>query len=207
MLIECNNCGAPLDVSSGARQVRCGYCRMTSPVRRMRTLSVQAPADWQPPKVWMPPPQAPQPSVALHYTATTTQGASGAGPLIVVALLGVIVIGVAVGAFLFSAQSGSGSVSGNRSPEVSKKKAEPTVVSANRAAEPEVASARAAASAARAQPASTPVSKSWPKPKSTPTPKATTPPPPPPTTPKPQSTGKCGCAPGDLMCAMKCAQK
>ena len=137
MLMECKNCGAPLHVSSGARQVRCGYCRMTSPTRRMRTISAQAPADWQPPKVWTPPAGAPQPSVALHYTATTTQGSSGVGALVVVALLGIIVVGVAVGVFLMSASSGSGSVSGDPSPSRSDEPAKQTPKSGKLGAEQE----------------------------------------------------------------------
>ncbi|MBW2456391.1 MAG: hypothetical protein JRI68_17860 [Deltaproteobacteria bacterium] len=205
MLIECNNCGAPLDVVSGARQVRCGYCRMTSPVRRMRTLSVQAPADWQPPKVWTPPAQAPQPSVALHYTATTVQGTSGAGVGLVVGLAAVVVVGMAVGVFLLSAQGGSGTVSGARPPKLAEEPAKKTSKVGKRSADQQAVSSKATATAVtQARPASTPVSKSWPKPKSTPTP---TQKPPPPPKPKPNPGAKCGCAPSDLMCQMQCAQK
>ncbi len=205
MLVECKNCGAPLDVTPGARQIKCGYCRLTSPARSMRTLAAQAPADWQPPPVWTPPAQAPQPSVALHYTATTAQGGGGSVALVVVGLAVMVVLVAAIGIFY--------AASGSRQPRPSATERDRQGESADPPAEqaakrsgpndPTLASPTAPpVSPPAARPASTPVRKVTPKPTPTPTPT-----PPPTTKPKPPSKSKCGCSPGDLMCAMKCAQK
>ena len=56
MLVQCNQCGAPLDVGSAATHVVCAYCRTK---QRLRSLTVQQPITppaWQPPPVWQPPP-------------------------------------------------------------------------------------------------------------------------------------------------------
>jgi LSD1 subclass zinc finger protein len=203
MLVECKNCGAPLDVGSGARQVKCGYCRMASPVRSMRTLAAQAPADWRPPPVWTPPAQSAQPSVALYYSATTAQGGSGSLGLVVAGLAVMAVLVGAVAIFYASSRS-SQSMSTGSGPD---RRGEPIVVPVElapdpgRLSEPLVVSTKTpAVNPPAARPASTPVRKVTPKP----TAKL---PPPPTAKPKPPPKSKCGCAPGDLMCAMKCAQK
>lgn len=57
MLVECKNCGAPLDVNGVERFVRCSYCDKVNRVRTMRTMAVQTPPQWRPPPTWQPPPQ------------------------------------------------------------------------------------------------------------------------------------------------------
>ena len=57
MLVECKNCGAPLDVNGVERFVRCSYCDKVNRVRTMRTMEVQTPPQWRPPQTWQPPPQ------------------------------------------------------------------------------------------------------------------------------------------------------
>lgn len=54
MLVECKQCGAPLDVSPSASIVRCSYCGAHNRVRSMRTIAEQAPAGWVPPPEWTP---------------------------------------------------------------------------------------------------------------------------------------------------------
>jgi LSD1 subclass zinc finger protein len=57
MLLECQNCGAPLDVASGARSVKCNYCGTSSQVKASRTVAFETPKDWVPPPAWTPPPE------------------------------------------------------------------------------------------------------------------------------------------------------
>ncbi|HEX2735629.1 MAG TPA: hypothetical protein VHM70_28710 [Polyangiaceae bacterium] len=70
MLIECNNCGAPLAIKSNPASgtalgngafgnggiVKCAYCNATSQVAQARTVAPATPPDWQPPRQWRPPP-------------------------------------------------------------------------------------------------------------------------------------------------------
>lgn len=91
MLVECSNCGAPLDVKQGARTAKCGYCGRTNQVRSARTLAMQAPQGWQPPQTWTPPQQFPAESVPLQYTP---QQARGARTLVFVIVGVVLVIGL-----------------------------------------------------------------------------------------------------------------
>lgn len=65
MLVECSQCGAPLDVSASASIVRCSYCGAHNRVRSMRTIAEQAPQGWVPPPTWVPP----QGRVPLPYRA------------------------------------------------------------------------------------------------------------------------------------------
>ena len=73
MLVECQQCGAPLDVGNDARLVRCSYCHTTNRVRSMRTLAVQAPPQWQPPPTWTPPAHFGAPAAPLPYRAPPKQ--------------------------------------------------------------------------------------------------------------------------------------
>lgn len=68
MLVECKQCGAPLDVAANTSIVKCSYCGSSSRVRSMRTLAMEAPAGWSPPKTWTPPQQmTSQPGAPLPY--------------------------------------------------------------------------------------------------------------------------------------------
>lgn len=74
MLVECKNCGAPLDVVPGVASAMCRYCGTQSMIAQSRTIAPHTPPGWQPPRVWMPPPQFPAPHVQLSY-----KRASGCG--------------------------------------------------------------------------------------------------------------------------------
>ncbi len=67
MLIQCGNCGAPLDVDEGRTVVRCSYCRGSNDVRSTKTISQQTPHDWRAPRSWTPPADAKAPSTPLSY--------------------------------------------------------------------------------------------------------------------------------------------
>lgn len=65
MIVECKNCGAPLDVEGGTAFVRCAYCGKNNRVRSMRTVHEHNPSGWVPPPTWTPPSTTQMPAVAL----------------------------------------------------------------------------------------------------------------------------------------------
>ena len=67
MLIECNKCGAPLDVKGSERLVRCFYCGTSTRLQKTRTISVEAPSDFRPSPTWTPPVEARMRARPLHY--------------------------------------------------------------------------------------------------------------------------------------------
>lgn len=69
MLVECSNCGAPLDVKEGANKTKCNYCQHSNVVQRTRTIAVVTPAGWEAPKVWTPPAHVAAQSKQLAYKA------------------------------------------------------------------------------------------------------------------------------------------
>ena len=58
MLVECRQCGAPLDVDNRAVFVKCAYCGANNRVRSMKTLAAMAPVGWVAPQTWTPPNQS-----------------------------------------------------------------------------------------------------------------------------------------------------
>lgn len=55
MLIECNNCGAPLDVKGKERIVKCAYCGVQTQLAAARTVAAATPEGWKPPEQWHSP--------------------------------------------------------------------------------------------------------------------------------------------------------
>lgn len=71
MLIECQHCGAPLDVRPKDKLTKCKYCGTTSRVQSLKTVAQETPAGWRPPKQWTPPAHAKADSAkTLVYHAT-----------------------------------------------------------------------------------------------------------------------------------------
>ena len=66
MLLDCEHCGAPLDVKGGAWVVTCAYCQRTQRVKG-KTQAVPTPQDWRAPVQWTPPPAARVHGVVLHF--------------------------------------------------------------------------------------------------------------------------------------------
>jgi LSD1 subclass zinc finger protein len=94
VIVKCSHCGAPLDVSSSAKKVKCAYCRMVNVVQQAERVADQTPPGWVPPPKWTPPPNRAggQP---LAYRPT-----AGAGRMpIVFILLGVGATGLAATMF------------------------------------------------------------------------------------------------------------
>jgi hypothetical protein len=55
MLLDCTNCGAPLDVQPGAWMATCGYCKRTQTVRQKTKHAIPTPPGWNAPPQWTPP--------------------------------------------------------------------------------------------------------------------------------------------------------
>lgn len=82
MIVECERCGAPLDVSPGARIIRCGYCNAFCRPDRLTTVQPTTPAGWVPPAEWTPPEHLPEPSVPHSYGRTRSAGVVAVAALV-----------------------------------------------------------------------------------------------------------------------------
>jgi DNA-directed RNA polymerase subunit RPC12/RpoP len=92
MLVECSNCGAPLDVNEERAYTTCAYCRHKSLTRHLHTVANQTPAGWQPPAEWRPPQYLGANSeTTLRYRSTQSNSA-------VWVLVGLLVVSGAAGA-------------------------------------------------------------------------------------------------------------
>jgi hypothetical protein len=67
MLVECQKCGAPLDVKASERFVKCAYCGTSTRLQGTRTLAMQTPPGWTPPPTWTPPVNTQLPQTPLAY--------------------------------------------------------------------------------------------------------------------------------------------
>lgn len=109
MLIECTRCGAPLDVPTGAKIVRCNYCRSSHNIQATRTIAAQTPGDWRPPATWTPQ-HGPYPATPLKYHRTNTVVVAvvvaSAAFLIVVTLV-VVLVGRSTGSRGVTARGGA----------------------------------------------------------------------------------------------------
>ncbi len=97
MLIECSNCGAPLDAKPGAQKVKCTYCRQTSQLAQTRVVTSSTPQNWQPPQQWTPPPQFRMPSVPMRYNPARAARSTTAFVLIITAVTTLLPLALAFG--------------------------------------------------------------------------------------------------------------
>ena len=67
MLLECESCGAPLDIKEGVSVVRCHYCGRSAELSRYREVAKVTPAEFVPPKEWTPPSTSPASGRPLRY--------------------------------------------------------------------------------------------------------------------------------------------
>jgi hypothetical protein len=67
MLLECDNCGAPLDVKDGVRRAKCNYCGQSKAVGELGRVAERTPEGWQPPQQWSPPAHSRLAGQSLSY--------------------------------------------------------------------------------------------------------------------------------------------
>lgn len=110
MLIDCKNCGAPLDVPERGWFTTCGYCRTTQRVAKPPQGIYSTPPDWRAPQTWTPPPRLPANSAQpLRYDPyAAKQKTRGVVTMLIALFAGVPVLVVAgIVAFIFAAVPGS----------------------------------------------------------------------------------------------------
>src|SRR5688572_10641749 len=109
MLLDCTNCGAPLDVKQGAWVVTCCYCKRTQTVRQKTKQAIPTPPNWHAPPQWAPPmggmvqPLSFDPSAAARKTARVIGCVVFVPILLAIVGAGVPVFLAAGGARLFAA--------------------------------------------------------------------------------------------------------
>ncbi|HEX4340404.1 MAG TPA: hypothetical protein VH062_31060 [Polyangiaceae bacterium] len=89
MLLECESCGAPLDVQDGVSVVRCHYCGRSAAVDRFRQVAQVTPAGFVPPREWTPPASASVPSRPLTYRPRAVRR-GGCGAVMALVIAGVV---------------------------------------------------------------------------------------------------------------------
>jgi hypothetical protein len=93
MLVECQNCGAPLKADGSKAFVDCQYCGRTNKVASSKTLMAHVPVDWKPPAQWTPEMRNQVVTGALASNAATGGGLTGCiSVAVVVAILGVVAV-------------------------------------------------------------------------------------------------------------------
>ena len=114
MIAQCEDCGAPLDITATSSSARCNYCDKVNRVRRMQTVLPQTPAGWQPPAAWSPPPQyqIPQPTLAYHQPSN-----GGRVVVLVVAIAMTLAIAGIAGFLVLLGSSSSRTVTTTSSPD------------------------------------------------------------------------------------------
>lgn len=94
MLIECKNCGAPLDVSPQRSISKCQYCGIKNRIRETKTLAQVTPPQWQPPPVWQSPSQFGPPQQYAYHHRSPVGAIIAVGMALVV--LSVVVVAIVV---------------------------------------------------------------------------------------------------------------
>jgi hypothetical protein len=109
VLLDCAQCGAPLDVQENDWLATCGYCQHSQSVRRNIQKRPddwrQTPSNWLPPAHWTPPPQVPAASVPLTYNPTAARRKSS-GIVLAAVMLALIIAG-ATTAVVFGVRGGA----------------------------------------------------------------------------------------------------
>ncbi|MBI4957250.1 MAG: hypothetical protein HY908_34885 [Myxococcales bacterium] len=92
MILQCKNCGAPLDVQPKALYTKCNYCGTTSKRRELTTQFGQTPPGWTPPPVWTPPPTF-HVHTPLAYHQVSRAYRAGGGAVAMVVLMPLLMAG------------------------------------------------------------------------------------------------------------------
>lgn len=107
MLVECNYCGAPLDVREGARLTKCRYCGTVDERTKLKTVAVATPKEFRPPPRWVPPAHVPADSaLELKYKK------SNAGWVVAIVLLALFAVPVVLIVRTLASAAGVGAPGG-----------------------------------------------------------------------------------------------
>jgi hypothetical protein len=80
MLVQCENCGAPLDVKDAfTTHVTCAYCGASNKVRSLKTIAATTPQGWVPPQQWSPPQIGTSPAQVPTFKAARVAAVGAAG--------------------------------------------------------------------------------------------------------------------------------
>src|SRR5882724_9571846 len=90
MLLECESCGAPLDVAEGASVVRCHYCGRNAAVAQFRQVAPVTPQGFVPPAQWTPRQGTPDEGRPLKFRSRPRSRGALAS-LLMTAVIGAIV--------------------------------------------------------------------------------------------------------------------
>ena len=117
MIIQCQNCGAPLDVRGAVPFVDCTYCGRSNKVASTRTLNAITPPNWQPPSRWTEADRERAAAVAMAGVGVAAASTGLTGCIAVgigIAILGTL--GAAAAGFLFWGASRESPVAPSATP-------------------------------------------------------------------------------------------
>lgn len=109
MLVECQNCGAPLKADGSQMFVDCQYCGRSNKVASSKTIMAQVPVDWRPPAQWNPSTQG---KAAASVAAASVGASAGLGGCITATVAVVILLVGGVVAFSVHQASSGGPIFG-----------------------------------------------------------------------------------------------
>jgi hypothetical protein len=90
MLLQCNNCGAPLDARAAKTSIKCNYCGSVHTTESLPVQQHEVPVGWKPPQVWVAPAQFAAAGQNLSYRRTM----AGIQAVIWISVLVPVLIGV-----------------------------------------------------------------------------------------------------------------
>lgn len=90
MLLQCNNCGGPLDARAAKTSIKCNYCGVVHVTELLPVQQQQVPLDWKPPQVWVAPAQFAAAGQNLNYRRTM----ASIQAIIWISVLAPVVLGV-----------------------------------------------------------------------------------------------------------------
>jgi hypothetical protein len=89
MLLQCTNCGAPLDGRAAKTSIKCNYCGAVQQTESLAVQHQEVPTGWKPPPVWIAPAHFAAAGQNLNYRKTM----AGIQAVVMIAVFAPIVLG------------------------------------------------------------------------------------------------------------------